>query len=92
MFDHYSSSIIEEQPAGKLSHRLAEIDPDFFEFLQENDSELLQMSESDTDFHLRGNDRDDLDSVESSDDDVIENVEPRPLHITSRKIVSGIFV
>ena len=74
-------------------HKLAEIDPDFFEYLQREDRGLLENTDLDSELHL---DRDSggegeggEESEESSDED--GTVEPRPLHVTSRKYVSEIF-
>ena len=77
-------------------HKLAEIDPDFFEYLQKEDSDLLETTGLGRDLHLdrdsgggEGEGEDERgESEESGDEDGM--VEPRPLYVTSRKYVSEI--
>ena len=79
---------------GSLSQQqLSEIDPEFYEYLRENDSGLLEEmaadsssdegSRSDREAELKQTDQ----SSSDNDDDDLGIVEPRPLHITSRKEV-----
>lgn len=82
----YSPSVM--KPArGQISHQLAEIDPEFYQFLQENDSKLLEMSESDAGLD-EGCESELAEGDESPDNEDIGDIEPRPLHVTSRKHVS----
>lgn len=73
--------------------QLSEIDPEFYEYLRENDSGLLEEmaadsssdegSCSDGEAELKQTDQ----SSSDNDDNDLGIVEPRPLHITSRKEV-----
>ncbi len=60
--------------------RLATSDPEFFQFLQENDQQLLSFTGEDIEA-VRG-----VES-EASEDEDMGIVEQRPLHVTSRKEV-----
>ncbi len=104
MIRRFSSSSLESSLKAKLvgggvslSRQLSKIDPEFYEYLRENDSGLLEEmaadSSSDGD---SGNDGEaELKQTNQSssdddydDDDDLGTVEPRPLYITSRKEVS----
>ena len=78
---------------GSLSQQLSKIDPDFYEYLQENDRGLLEEMAADSSDEDGINNGEaelmqaDQSSTDDNDDD-LGTVEPRPLHITSRKEVS----
>lgn len=85
-------SSLKAKGGGSLSQQLAKIDPDFYEYLQENDSGLLEeMANGSDEGSLDDGEaelmQDDQSSSDDNDDD-LGTVEPRPLHITSRKEVS----
>jgi hypothetical protein len=79
-----------------LSRQLSKIDPEFYEYLRENDSGLLEeMAANSSSDQDSGNDgeaelkqTDQSSSDNDDDDDNLGTVEPRPLYITSRKEVS----
>lgn len=65
------------------------MDPDFYEYLQENDSGLLEEMADDSDEGSLDNGEAELmEDDQSSSDNDLGTVEPRPLHVTSRKEVS----
>lgn len=80
---------------GSLSQQqLSKIDPEFYEYLRENDSGLLEEmaansssdegSRSDGEAELKTTDQS---SSDNDDNDDLGTLEPRPLYITSRKEV-----
>ena len=86
---------MKEKGGASLSQQLAKIDPDFYEYLRENDSGLLEEMAADSsdedslkdrEVGLRQTDQSSSDDDDDSDD--LGTAEPRPLHITSRKEVS----
>lgn len=78
-----------EETKNSLSQQLAKIDPDFYEYLQDNDCGLLDEMVADSDASVPDDDQGEglMQSDQSSADDDMGTVEPRPLHITSRKEV-----
>lgn len=72
-----------EDSEGDLSQRLAKIDPEFYEFLQQNDSQLLEMSDDAS----SSGDHESREFDLSTDEEDLGTIEPRPLNITSRKHV-----
>ena len=71
-----------------LSQHLASIDPDFYEYLQENDSNLLEEM-ADSEASLDDGEAELMEDDQSAtDDDDLGTAEPRPLNITNRKEVS----
>lgn len=98
MFSHHFSSFLElsmkSQSGGSLSQHLSKIDPDFYEYLRESDSGLLEemAPDSTSEDNLSDGEAElkQIDQSSSDDDDNdLGTVEPRPLHITSRKEVSN---
>ena len=80
----FRSPLGDQPSSSDVTHQLSKIDTEFYKFLQENNSKLL---EDEMCIGLGGSEVENADSS----DEASGNVEPRPLDITSRKYVSDLF-